>query len=887
MVAAAMPLMWSCSEQLDVDVDTEAPGTMTISLISGKAEEVVSRDNVGPEFYIGKTHLYFYTGNDESQTAIYHHVAEAGNRYDACKLYLNLSDDEITKIFGDTGTTCYVYAVSNLPEDIDKTLTDTETISAIKNIDLETDFTKDVDSFVMDGGTTVTLDRTNGTMKGTIWLTRAAVKISINVFLQEKIDIPGDGVYTPTSSTDANTTDVFNTVSKGKVNGTADLTDDDYLPRHSHALAPDGSSAIRKGVTYYWYKCESFYSYPSNWSDKEDKEIRANICVPWKKQDYTTGNVSFNSYYYQIAIPPNTKLKSIDRNKNYSIYVYLSVLGGTLEGEVVTPTPSQLSFEITDWTDDGANITTSLDRNHYLVVQDNAFNLYNEDTADIEYESCDDDAKVYVTEIKYHSTKDNNDYYLYNTTYNSDDNSYTEDTSGYTTDGLSQFSPDELTSIRDNAAARSSTPIVTLAPSSATDSDNGYIKFSSAVSAIAEKLYRPVVYTIVLANSKDHGMGRQTITITQYPSKYVEISDGGNVFVNGYYARLVQDEGSSVALPEGSSTNQSPYNKSYYFTYNNYNSVNNNDEYTGYYYSKSNGFESTEQYGSSETGQLESKQASVNSSYEYVRGKVTNTINFDKSIDVHVTAFTGSDNFFYVATDETGTNKEKHYYIIGDPRTKGNFIADDMHKTTAYDIGTAAAPVNRLYDYYVKGEKNGSQYRRYVQSWGDAAKDIKIAGFSKTYDDVIAPLFKLCSAQGAGSAGMTFEVAQKRCATYQEAGYPAGRWRLPTLAEIAFIINMQQKDMITTMFDTDTKDEGNKAYWDSSGGCVGAFKTSKQGAYGRYWEDYYTKDKGVYTRCVYDLWYWGTEPVTPTHVYHPMPTKQTTAHKRIKNVRRQ
>jgi hypothetical protein len=29
-----------------------------------------------------------------------------------------------------------------------------------------------------------------------------------------------------------------------------------------------------------------------------------------------------------------------------------------------------------------------------------------------------------------------------------------------------------------------------------------------------------------------------------------------------------------------------------------------------------------------------------------------------------------------------------------------------------------------------------------------------------------------------------------------------------------------------------------------------------------------------FVRCVYDLWYWGSDPVKPTHEFHPMPTKQ-------------
>ena len=36
---------------------------------------------------------------------------------------------------------------------------------------------------------------------------------------------------------------------------------------------------------------------------------------------------------------------------------------------------------------------------------------------------------------------------------------------------------------------------------------------------------------------------------------------------------------------------------------------------------------------------------------------------------------------------------------------------------------------------------------------------------------------------------MSFAQAEKRCAAYQENGYPAGRWRVPTEAEIWFMAN--------------------------------------------------------------------------------------------------
>jgi hypothetical protein len=220
-------------------------------------------------------------------------------------------------------------------------------------------------------------------------------------------------------------------------------------------------------------------------------------------------------------------------------------------------------------------------------------------------------------------------------------------------------------------------------------------------------------------------------------------------------------------------------------------------------------------------------------------------------------------------------------YKIGDPREKGSFTTDS-HNTSSYN-----SEKNELYDYYIKGEKvektetvettkqgkygqeqtttttiTTTTYNRYVSPWANAG-DIKIGGLSTKYDEIIAPLFKIQSSYGTAKTEVYFNVAQKRCATYQEAGYPAGRWRLPTLAEIAFIVSLQNSNVIESMFNN-----SDIGYWTSSGGIITANNNSK------YTQEQSNSGKSAYVRCVYDLWYWGSDPVKPTHEFHPMPTKQ-------------
>ena len=84
-----------------------------------------------------------------------------------------------------------------------------------------------------------------------------------------------------------------------------------------------------------------------------------------------------------------------------------------------------------------------------------------------------------------------------------------------------------------------------------------------------------------------------------------------------------------------------------------------------------------------------------------------------------------------------------------------------------------------------------------------------------------------------------------RCASYQEDGFPAGRWRLPTTAEVQFVIGLQGQNLIPDLFYN-----GNSYH--SSTDLV---KTTKDGGF----DSYNDTDKTGSVRCVYDDWYWGSE----------------------------
>lgn len=125
---------------------------------------------------------------------------------------------------------------------------------------------------------------------------------------------------------------------------------------------------------------------------------------------------------------------------------------------------------------------------------------------------------------------------------------------------------------------------------------------------------------------------------------------------------------------------------------------------------------------------------------------------------------------------------------------------------------------------------------------------------ARTSDEVrntVSPYFLTSSAYSKTVLWIRdFERAEKRCASFQESGYPAGRWRLPTEGEISFMVDLSNNNFIPSLF-------MNCPYWASSGRLydpsTSSFITADQCA------DRY-EDNGV--RCIYDLWYWGDKPNT-------------------------
>lgn len=151
-------------------------------------------------------------------------------------------------------------------------------------------------------------------------------------------------------------------------------------------------------------------------------------------------------------------------------------------------------------------------------------------------------------------------------------------------------------------------------------------------------------------------------------------------------------------------------------------------------------------------------------------------------------------------------------YTIGDPRSA---INNTLNYNNWYNTGTWRNPRRLQYYYPTMNDANTAS--------------------------MIAPSFRIASSYGRCNEPISLDGARRRCASYQEDGYPAGRWRVPTRAELEFIATLSAKKRIPTLFNTN-----ETGYWTAST-AVRVNATTGEVT---------NKTGNAWVRCVYDEWYW-------------------------------
>ncbi len=194
-------------------------------------------------------------------------------------------------------------------------------------------------------------------------------------------------------------------------------------------------------------------------------------------------------------------------------------------------------------------------------------------------------------------------------------------------------------------------------------------------------------------------------------------------------------------------------------------------------------------------------------------------------------------NFNNYVVNVTRFNTNNTDYIIGDPRELEN--------------SWTSAP----FSDYSSNWSSGAYLNdgKIVSSTNYFPSDYYRTNISQNYNYYIAPIIRVASSRGV-TQPISKVFAHRRCASYQENGRPAGRWRIPTYGEVKFMMELTAKGLIPRLFGNDNS--GTTTYWVASGKAEVSNGTSSYAV--KFLSD---NENTTFVRCVYDEWYWGNDTI--------------------------
>lgn len=706
----------ACTEVLGDGLAGAEDGVQVTFTLSNKSLEtkVTYSDTVGVDSYnenlITKADIFFY--KDATANAVYK-LSWTGQAQTTTTIDAVMPVEQVEALFGADAVsgTCHAYAIVNgpeTPEVADGSDTSIATLKALEISGMEASAAFPMASFVMDGESSE-IQYADDKLSGNIDLYRAASKIQLYLNqLSEYTDDEGN-VWVPQTSGIA--VSLHNGVGKSRINSEVnDLTDGNYFSLIASETERYAMTSTADGV----YTHQPFYSYSSDWGREEapDQEAYLTLRIYWSKKTGDTLSAA-EAYYYRVPI--NLEGALLDRNTWYKINLEVGVLGDKAQNSQVTLNPKYI---IVDWST--ISIDATLADYHYLVVEKNFVEVFNENTVSVAYTACDPVTAtiVYLARPNYTA----NDMTV--SVFHGDADAYKSgDYSGITGAAtVSAVNTKEITGLYNDCTVAIVDGDVVLTHT--LNNDNSTVPYDHAI------------YTIVVKVETSCGLV-QYIEYRQYPARYIEgerdvnenNSGIGTVFINGYGG----------------------------------NNTSTGDRNTWYY--------------------------------------VNNTLNGNSGHN--------SNPNMYVIT-VTSFDKNQSGFIIADPRqTTINNLS--INKSAPALYGTSP----RALTYYYPTRTDNA--------------------------NLIAPKFRTAAAYGRLSGGEvdSLEEVNKRCAAYQEYGYPAGRWRVPTAAELQYLGKLCADGVIPALFN------------------AGITYNSATGAY-TYNDGSFTAASGVgrSVRCVYDEWYW-------------------------------
>lgn len=722
--------------------------------------------------------------------------------------------------------TSYVYIIANFPGNIAHnrawtleqlkalefesklvTAVDNETGAVTFFTDMVMDsYNKTADSYL----TELTPARVEEERSVTIGLTRIASKLALNFTIPASVDgsMTGENEkWTPVlkdlRAYYVNALNNRSTVGATPVKRSAipDAAVDNYqyfsYPTN-YPISPNPLTATPTDGKYN-FSIGEVYTYPQTWIGGENGEPYFKIQITWWSNVRGTAN-----FYYKICVPkPATDgTVTIDRNTCYVVDVNLDVIDTENEYVVVDPA----HYTVHEWAVNEWKGGSGMAAARFFDVPKREFILYSDETVDIPFSSNSAVSAIF-TEVSYWYYGGSNET-QYHFRYPVADSVFqmnlpTDVDSDGKTLKVKNYAGSWVDAAKDMNEYK-------LEPAAK------YVKFTHALTDI----FSARTIKVLLKNEE----GRTAeVTIIQHPAIEIVTHPSKNMFLDGWYN--LGDE--NVRDADGNLTGHT-------------HTPTGNPHMPHIPYWRT---------GTTWPYSAASRYGSI-----FANGSTSVVADHFFLTEVSVSAFTEDNNKYTVrAGSNTGTTTEKPYRL-GDPRVRAG--VHYYSSTSSNNPKFLLQPY--LYSDKAKREKLGDgSYREYedaadsLRNWEQPLR-VLIASQNVEDQNIIAPRLLVSSHMNITSgvnwnASGGYGVVQ-RCALYQENGYPAGRWRLPTEGEVAFMMRLQADGTLPGLF------ANNCNYWLANG------KVIHIGTNGNIYP--YVTDPGssVYIRMVYDLWYWGEDP---------------------------
>ena len=850
----------------------------TFELCISRAE-AGTRDYSGTDFTeaekkVASVDLFFYPNGATETTEAVHYCrvvptmdseAATSNRG---KLNVSIPKE----IFSGDAKTCRVYAAVNTDETKDK---EKLTLGALRDIKATSDHfvskklnnendkeaVKGFPGFVMftvaPDGDLVTYDEAENKTTGTVIVNKLAAKIDLFLGFGAEGDGSNFTVTAPDPNDPSNgnktwkvydeekdAIEVFivngvRSVRLGGYNGLDFLDAADYfdfrqdgLRRYAHGFKL--SNADDK-TTYPNVVEAPFYTYPNEWTTDVLEQHRTHLVlkVNWIP---VNGNVETDLLETYYMVPLNVSGDSKDRivsNQHYRVKVKINTLGGQHFGEPLVL--DNCSYEILPW--GTKDIDAKLRETRYLEVRqqseelDPEGNYYtavmnNVNQITIPYYSSH---KVEIESVQIEYT----DFNKFNTTGSNQDLVYHSAGSqnveflepAYFTKTQNELNDNEWQCAYIDDINQKITVQHYIGISNQNGNHYDYVTGNNSTND--NYIFTPYIITIILRHT-DNGQSadsKRTIKIKHYPP----------IYINGEVNTSINLTGSN-AFNDRQDTNHDMFTHEIALIYR---------QMTFFGFARVNDNTKIETSGTI-------PKAYNEKNYDNIRDNAYG--GFEGMTKAGISDATTNNPIMYIISATNLDDSWKPYHIA-DPRfnlSNTDLSGDRLFEEEKRWQDTKSwTPVDARHIDKNPTSNSGNQLEYYYPTNEGLAEENMWA---------IAPKFRIGSSFGTQKGGwfntastISRVDARRRCASYTEYGYPAGRWRLPTLGEIQFVMALSRKGVIPKLFET-----GSKYIY-----------ATAQGGYYFDGEGNATVDNSnVYVRCVYDDWYWDNHLETTTEMYN-------------------